>query len=81
MSRIEKLRQRLLSRPADFTWQELVTVMTSYGYRLSSGTGSRRSFQQEGHDAFYLHEPHPGSILKRYQVSLTIVHLQKEGHL
>lgn len=81
MSRIEKLRKRLLLEPKDFTWTELVLVMKSFGYHVNTNSGSRRSFQQDGYSAFFLHQPHPSDILKPYQVRLAIDHLKKEGHI
>jgi len=32
MERFEKLIERLLSRPTDFTWAELQTIMKKFGY-------------------------------------------------
>ncbi len=45
MSKTQKLVDRLLSVPADFTWDELVKVLASYGYtEIKKGKtgGSRR---------------------------------------
>jgi len=44
------------------------------------GAGSRVCFKKDRHK-IKLHKPHPGSILKRYQIRLVIDELKKEGLL
>ncbi|MFA5046500.1 MAG: type II toxin-antitoxin system HicA family toxin [Paludibacter sp.] len=78
MSRAEKLLVRLLSQPKDFTYSELKTILSSFGYVEVQGAGSRVCFKSETHK-IKLHKPHPGIILKQYQVSLIIEELKKEG--
>ncbi|SFS92324.1 type II toxin-antitoxin system HicA family toxin [Sphingobacterium wenxiniae] len=79
MSTIEKLIERLCSRPKDFTWQELLKVLKHYGYteipRGKTG-GSRRKFIDKNHQIISIHEPHPQKILKSYQLSAVIDHLK-----
>jgi len=43
MSRIEKLLKRFLSAPKDFTWEELVKILASFGYEeiIAGKTGDR----------------------------------------
>jgi hypothetical protein len=51
MSKNEKLVQRLLSLPKDFTWKELVKLLALFGYaELKKGKtgGSRRKFKGKG---------------------------------
>ena len=76
MSKLEKLIARIKSKPKDFTWKEATTLMSAYGYELKAGGktgGSRRAFvQTESKHIIYLHEPHPGSILKAYQLKIII---------
>ncbi len=81
MSRSEKLLQRLLARPKDFTWDELVTIMRKLGYDEISGAGSRKKFVNEKGDVISLHRPHPGKILKRYMLDLVIDHLKEKGKI
>ena len=82
MSRIEKLIGKLHSKPRDFTWSELGKLLKFYGYEeLKSGktTGSRRAFVNSfSNHVIRLHKPHPGSILKKYQVDRIIDELKKE---
>jgi predicted RNA binding protein YcfA (HicA-like mRNA interferase family) len=82
VSKVDKLKNRLLSRPADFTWQELCTLMNSFGFRLEQAGGSGRKFiHSDGDVTLFLHEPHPGSILKAYQVRSAIALLKAEEYL
>jgi len=78
MSKAEKLIVRLLSQPKDFTYSELKTILTFFGYGEVQGSGSRVCFQRKTHK-MKLHKPHPGNILKQYQIGLIIDELKKEG--
>ena len=69
MSQRKKLIERFRTRPRDFTWNELTTLLESLGYkRASSGKtgGSRFRFVHEQAPTISLHKPHPGNIVKRY---------------
>ena len=82
MSRFQKALDRLTSRPKDFTWKELETIMTHFGYDELKGGGSRRKFVHGKTKAVVsLHEPHPRPILKAYAVDLIIEHLTEVGFL
>lgn len=79
MSKREKLLARLKSRPKDFTWDELVSLMTACGYELKTTGGSGRKFiEVETGATAFLHQPHPGNILKAYQVRDILRHLEQE---
>lgn len=84
MGRADKALERLLSvpTPRDYTWAELVAVMTRLNYDLKFAGGSGRKFIHRSTQAtLMLHEPHPGSILKVYQVRDVIRFLRQEGAL
>ena len=84
MAQIEKLIVRLLSRPTDFTWEELVKILSHFGYReLKKGKtgGSRRKFADATNHLINLHKPHPGNILKRYQIDLVVAALKERGKI
>ena len=66
MSRKDKLRARLDSLPKDFTWDELVTLLGHYGFKVINNSGSRRKFANAGKRIVSFHSPHPGNIVKRY---------------
>jgi len=84
MSKSEKLLQRLLSIPRDFTWAELVTLLAYFGFEeLKKGKtgGSRRKFADAQKRIIILHKPHPGNIVKEYALRQVIEHLKDKGHL
>ena len=77
MSQFEKLQQRLLSKPKDFSFAELRKLLGGFGYEESQGAGSRVVFVNERlQHKIKLHQPHPGNILKGYQVDLVIKELK-----
>ena len=84
MSKKEKSVERLLSRPSDFTFDELVTLLGHFGYSISRAGktgGSRVAFMDDDGDYIRLHKPHPGNILKQYQVNDIITALLERGLL
>ena len=85
MSRAAKLLQRFLRKPKDFSYAELTRLLNSYGYveaaRGRSG-GSRVAFvNSDTRDVIRLHRPHPGNIMKTYQLELIEEHLKEKGYL
>ena len=81
MTRKEKLIKRFLSRPKDFTWEELVSLLSGLGFEeVSTGKtgGSRRRFINEVGVIIALHKPHPQNRLRRYQIEQIIEILQDE---
>ena len=84
MSKRDKLIQRFLALPRDFTWQELVTMLEGFGYLQFGGGksgGSRVKFLHEERPPIILHRPHPTPILKRYQMEQIMVVLREEGFI
>ena len=66
MSKTEKLLQRFLSKPKDFTFEELSRLLKSFGYeeaKTGKTSGSRISFYNSKlDDMIKFHKPHPSSI-------------------
>lgn len=84
MSRRDKLIEKLKRKPRDFTWSELTTLLAGLGYvevRRGKTGGSRRRFTHDTAATISLHEPHPGNVLKVYQVELVLETLEQEGLL
>lgn len=84
MSKTEKLLQRLLSFPSDFTWEELIKILIHFGYaELKKGKtgGSRRKFADSKNNIIILHKPHPGNIVKVYALKQVVWHLREKGYL
>ena len=78
MSKVEKLIEKLKSKPKDFTWDEMIKVLNCFGFeQMAQGKtgGSRRKFINENKQIISLHEPHPQKVLKGYQLDLIIEHL------
>jgi hypothetical protein len=80
MGKTEKLLERLRSYPSDFTYEEMTTLLGRLGYRAVEGSGSRVAFvhAKSGH-IIRLHKPHPGNILKRYQMEYLVETLEEQG--
>lgn len=84
MAGSEKLLERFLSVPKDFTWEELLRVLTHFGYkRIKAGKtgGSRRKYADDKNNLILLHEPHPSNIVKRYVIRQVLLELKAKGHL
>jgi hypothetical protein len=71
MTAIEKLIQRFRKKPKDFSFDELKRLLSFYGYIEKQGAGSRVIFLNgKTKHKIKLHKPHPGNILKRYQLDI-----------
>jgi hypothetical protein len=84
MSKREKLQQRFLSKPTDFTWLELKSLLEGIGFELTTvgkTGGSRVKFLHPEKPPIILHKPHPIPVLKRYQIEQITEFLKKEGLL
>lgn len=80
MTRHEKLLNKFLSRPGDFTYNELIRLLRAYDYEELQGSGSRVVFRNDviNHN-IKIHKPHPGKVLKRYQIDLIIQELRTKN--
>ncbi len=77
MTKFEKLNSRFQKRPKDFTYTELQRLLNGYGYMEMQGSGSRVVFvNSKINHRIKLHKPHPGNILKSYQIDLVIYELK-----
>ncbi len=82
MGQHKKLLERLRSRPKDFRWEQLKTLLSGFGYEEQKGSGSRRKFVNARTGvSISLHQPHPENELKSYQVKDVLDHLRQEGLL
>jgi hypothetical protein len=83
VSKFEKIISRLKSKPKDFIYNELKKVLQGLGYaEINQGktSGSRVGFiNNDNSHLIRLHKPHPGNILKSYQIELVIEELTKRG--
>lgn len=85
MSKADKLVQRFLSIPKDFTFEELRKVLKGCGYeeiKTGKTSGSRVAFYNKELDAMIkFHKPHPSSIMKRCYLREIERHLRDKGVL
>lgn len=79
MGKKQKLLDRLYSKPKDFKWGEVTTLLTGLGYKKIEGKGSRvKFFRKFSRNLIIMHKPHPGDILKEYQVKNLISHIKSD---
>ncbi len=79
-----KLVDRFVKIPSDFTWEDLVTILNYFGYEeIATGktSGSRRRFADSNGNLILLHKPHPSSIVKRYALRQVLENLKERGQL
>jgi len=73
MGKSEKLLKRFLSKPKDFTYDELRRLLKSFGYeeaKTGKTSGSGVAFiNQKTRHIIRLHKPHPKPELKHYQLN------------
>ena len=80
----EKLRERFLKMPLDFTFDEMQRLLEGYGYERSNKgktSGSRLIFKNEDKRPIMLHKPHPGNIVKGYAMKQVLEELRKAGFI
>ncbi|MBI5409343.1 MAG: type II toxin-antitoxin system HicA family toxin [Nitrospirae bacterium] len=69
MSKADKLVKRFLSKPKDFTFDELKKLLKNFGYeeaKTGKTSGSRVAFYNaELDDMIKFHKPHPSQIIKQ----------------
>ena len=83
MSKKDKLIDRLLKKPKDFTFDEMQTLLEAFGfqrYEKGKTSGSRVKFIK-GNIPIILHKPHPRKELLSYQIKQIIEILEKESLL
>lgn len=77
--------QRFLSKPADFTYDELKRLLNGFGYgEMKTGrtSGSRGAFiNADTKHIIRLHRPHPRPVLKLYMLALVEENLRQQGLL
>ena len=80
----DKLRDRFLSMPKDFTFDEMEKLLSGYGYMKDNKgktSGSRVVFKNEDKRPIMLHKPHPGNIVKLYALRQVLDDLKEAGFI
>lgn len=83
MSKKDKLIDRLLKKPRDFTFDEMESLLSYFGYELKQGgAGSGvKSVKDGSNEVINFHKPHPNGTLKKYVLDQVIEKLRKDGLL
>jgi len=85
MSKAEKLLERFLSKPKDFTFEELRKLLKGLGYeeaKVGKTSGSRVAFYNaELDDMIKFHKPHPTQIMKQCYLKEIERQLREKGIL
>ena len=85
MSKKNKLLNRFLSKPKDFTFDELVTLLGYFGYypeQKGKTSGSRVKFVSVyGFEHIKIHKPHGNKKLLHYQIEGILEELIKGGFI
>ncbi len=85
MSKFDKLKDRVLKEPKDFTYDELRTLLAAMGYTESNKgktAGSRVAFTNEyTKHILRIHKPHPKNIIKQYALRFIIDELKSQNKL
>lgn len=83
MGKAEKLLKRFLSKPKNFTYDELKKLLKSFSYeeaKTGKTSGSRVAFiNRKTRHIIRLHKPHPEPELKNYQLNYIEEELRKMG--
>lgn len=82
MGQLEKLIERLKSKPKDLTFCEVEKLLNNFGYRRynkGKTSGSRVAFVSDEHPAILLHKPHKRKELLEYQIKQLLEILEQEG--
>ncbi len=80
MSKKDKLLEKLKSKPKDFTYEELKTLLSYLGfyeYNKGKTSGSKVVFinYNDMSKKIELHKPHPSNIIKTYKMNQIIKEL------
>ena len=80
----DKLRERFLKMPSDFTFDEMQRLLEGYGYEKGNKgktSGSRIIFNNGAKRPIMLHKPHPGNIVKEYAMKQVLEDLKEAGFI
>ena len=85
MSRLERAKTRILSRPKDYTYTELKYLLGQLEFEEHTKgrtSGSRvRFYRQRDNKVILLHKPHPGDVMTQGAVKDVVQYLEEIGEL
>ncbi len=77
----EKLIERFLTLPKNFTYDEVKRLFGLFGYKegnKGSTSGSRVEFvSPDGKDSYIMHKPHPSNVIKGYVMKQLLVYIHE----
>ena len=83
MSKKDKLINRLMKKPKDFTFDEMKSLLSYFGYELKQGgtVSGVKFIKEDSNETINFHKPHPNGTLKKYVLDKVIEKLRKDGQL
>lgn len=85
MSKLDKAKARIKSKPKDYTYTEAKTLLSQLGfeeYSKGKTSGSRVKFyRKKDQKVILLHKPHPGDVMKAGAVKQLLDFLNELGEL
>ena len=85
MSKLEKAKNRLKSRPNDYSYSEAQQLLRQLGFTESNKgktSGSRvRFYRAKDQTIILLHKPHPGNIMSQATVKDLLDTLIRKGDI
>lgn len=85
MNKHDKLLKRFYNLPRDFTFDEVVSLFSQFGFHLEnkgSTSGSRIIFVNDSNDDSYImHRPHPANIIKGYMMRKIYNYLKAKEYI
>ena len=85
MSKIDKAKERLSSRPRDYTYSEGKALLSQLGFEeFNKGrtSGSRVKFYRaDDQRIILLHKPHPGDVMSIGAIKYLAAQLEEMGEI
>ena len=83
MSSLTNKKIRIKSKPSDYTYREVESLLNSLGFQLTQGSGSRVKFNRASDNAYISFDaPHGNSkVLKKYIVNNIVKVLVDKGDI
>ena len=84
MSKLEKEIERIKSKPKDYTYEEVKSLLNKLGYienNKGKTSGSRIAFVNNNNMKIELHRPHPSNIVKLYKIKDILEKLKERGEI
>ncbi len=83
MSSLDNKKNRIKSKPSDYTFREAESLLSNLGFQLTQGSGSRVKFYRNSDQAFISFDsPHGNSrVLKKYIVNNIVKTLEDKGDI